>query len=120
MIAKCLDETKMESISELPNLPPPDTIIEQDIIESEKESSKKWYCQLSIWIKITLGLAVIAFIVLMIIERNTTIQLATYFLNWMKQNLFIGYVNCQIYIHYIHNMIIIIQFVGVYADIYCL
>jgi len=90
MIVKTLDEPKVESPSDKLQLPLSDMSEPDILITAEEESSKKWYYELSTWIKITLGLAVISFIILIIIERNTTVQLATDFLNWMRQNLFIG------------------------------
>eukprot|EP00486_Rosalina_sp_Unknown_P013616 CAMPEP_0201584456 /NCGR_PEP_ID=MMETSP0190_2-20130828/110860_1 /ASSEMBLY_ACC=CAM_ASM_000263 /TAXON_ID=37353 /ORGANISM="Rosalina sp." /LENGTH=85 /DNA_ID=CAMNT_0048028455 /DNA_START=61 /DNA_END=315 /DNA_ORIENTATION=- len=82
MIVKTLDEPKVESPSDKLQLPLSDMSEPDILITAEEESSKKWYYELSTWIKITLGLAVISFIILIIIERNTTVQLATDFLNW--------------------------------------
>lgn len=92
MILKSLTEAKPESISDKMS-----TSNTDDIMTSEQASAKKWYHQLSTWIKITLGLSVVSLIILSIIERETTVQLATDFLVWMEQDLFIGYVTVRKY-----------------------
>jgi len=73
-------------LSHSDKLSPPASSSLTDIVGNEA----KWYCKISNWIKITLLIICLSLLIVIFIYGKLTIRIVTQFLDWMKENLFVG------------------------------
>ena len=58
--------------------------------ESNEKQFTKWYCKISNWFRIFIVLALFTIIILAILFYDTSLDLFTSFISWMKENIYIG------------------------------
>eukprot|EP00483_Globobulimina_turgida_P008503 UN08520 len=63
---------------------------QSDLLLSNASNETKWYCKVSNWFRIFIILGLCALITLAIIFNEITVELFTSFLEWMKENIWLG------------------------------